>query len=357
MKIVRADCYAYALPLRPPLSLGEDSVTEREGGLLRLETADGRVGWGDAAPLPGFSSETRADALSALAESVRSLPGTTVAVEGGGLPERTVAPPRPPSAQFAVEGALVELGGRGDGRALGEECRTRVSLNALVPADQDDLRATGRRLREEGFPAVKLKVGRRSVDRDAARTRTLAAAIGPNVALRLDANRAWSVAEAVAFADAVADVPLAYIEEPLAEPERLGAFTARTGVPVALDETTRERSPDEMPTQAPVTAVVLKPTLLGGIAASRRWVEWARSIGATPVVSSSYESGVGTRLLVRLAAAWSAAPAGLSAHTRLADDILRPRLALDGPTVEVEQAQAGRVDVSQLSLVDSATHP
>jgi O-succinylbenzoate synthase len=356
MTIVRAHCYAYALPLRRPLSLNGHSVTEREGALLRLETDDGRVGWGDAAPLPGFSTESRADALSALAESVRSLPGMTGSVEGEGGLERTDVPSRPASARCAVEAALLELRGRGGSAALGAETRDRIFLNALITGDQTDLRAAGRRLREDGFRATKLKVGRRSVDRDAARTRALADGLGPDVALRLDANRAWAFGEAVHFADAVSDVPLAYIEEPLAEPGRLGAFAERTGVPVALDETTREQSPDQMPAAIPVSAVVLKPTLLGGIAASRRWVDWARSVGAAPVVSSSYESGVGTRLLVRLAAAWSAAPAGLSAHMRLADDVLRPRLALDGPTVEVEQARAGRVDDSTLALVESATH-
>lgn len=356
MTIVHADCYAYALPLRRPLTLAGQPVAEREGGLLRLETADGHVGWGDAAPLPGFSAESRADAVAALVEAVRGLPGTSLAAQEEGVSEQADVPSRPASAQFAVEAALREL--RDERAGQNEEGdEARVPLNALITDDASDLRAQGRRLREEGFRAVKLKVGRRAVARDADRTRALRAALGPDVALRLDANRAWAFGEAVTFADAVGDVSLAYIEEPLAEPGRLGALAERTGLPIALDETTRERSPGELSGQAPVAAVVLKPTLLGGIAASRRWVDWARSVGATPVVSSSYESGVGTRLLVRLAAAHPTVPAGLSAHMRLAEDVLRPRLALDGPAVEVEQAQAGRVDTSRLSPVESATYP
>ncbi|MFB6249171.1 MAG: o-succinylbenzoate synthase [Salinibacter sp.] len=356
MTIVRADCYAYALPLRPPLPLGDDSLTEREGGLLRLEAADGRVGWGDAAPLPGFSAETRTEALAALTERTRSLPGTRLPAEREGPPSVAETAHGPASARFAVEAALVELRGPAGRSVLGKRRRDAVALNALVTDDQEDLRAAGRRLRAAGFQAVKLKVGRRPVDRDVARVRTLADALGPEGTVRLDANRAWTLAEAVAFADAVADLPLAYVEEPLAEPEQLGRLVERTGMPVALDETTRERSPEEegaLP--VPVVAVVLKPTLLGGLAPTQRWVRWARSVGASPVVSSSYESGVGTRLFVALAAACSETPAGLSAHMRLRDDVLRPRLALDGPTVGVDRAQEGQVDRSRLSLVQSSS--
>lgn len=356
MTIVRADCYAYALPLRPPLSLGEHSLAEREGGLLRLEAENGRVGWGDAAPLPGFSAESPADALTALADAAQSLPGTTLPAEPEGTPGVEEASHGPASVRFAVEAARVELRGRGGRAALGERHRDVVALNALITDDQADLRAAGRRLRTDGFRAVKLKVGRRSVERDVDRVRTLSNGLGREVALRLDANRAWSLAEGIAFAEAVADVPLAYVEEPLAEPERLGQLVERTGLPVALDETTRERAPGEEGTAAPVTAVVLKPTLLGGLAPTLRWARWARSVGASPVISSSYESGVGTRLLVRLAAGCSQMPAGLSAHMRLKEDVLRPRLALDGPTVGVEEAQDGRVDRSGLTLVESSTN-
>jgi O-succinylbenzoate synthase len=355
MTIARADCYTYALPLRPPLSVGARTLTERHGALLRLEADDGRVGWGEAAPLPGFSAETRSDALAALTAQVRALPGRTPPDEGARGPAAPEAARGPASVRFAVETALVALRDYEDGAALGGRRRDTVALNALITDDQADVAAAGRRLRADGFRAVKLKVGRRPVDQDVTRVRALAEALGPEGTLRLDANRAWSLADAAAFAEAVADVPLAYVEEPLAEPARLGPLVERTGLPVALDETTRERSPDEAPGSVPVAAVVLKPTLLGGIAPTLRWVRWARTAGAVPVVSSSYESGVGTRLLVALAAACTETPAGLSAHMRLDDDVLRPRLALDGPTVEVDRALNGRVARSRLSLVESST--
>ena len=48
----------YRLPLRDPWPTAEGPVLDRHGCLLILEEEDGRLGLGDAAPLPGFGLET-----------------------------------------------------------------------------------------------------------------------------------------------------------------------------------------------------------------------------------------------------------------------------------------------------------
>jgi O-succinylbenzoate synthase len=107
-------------------------------------------------------------------------------------------------------------------------------------------------------------------------------------------------------------VSVAYIEEPLANPEGIPRFIEDTEFPVALDETTRERVPEDLENWEDVVAVVLKPTLLGGVPTVQEWVRSARAVGATPVFSAAYETGVGIRMLVALAAVYSNAPAGFS---------------------------------------------
>jgi O-succinylbenzoate synthase len=80
-------------------------------------------------------------------------------------------------------------------------------------------------------------------------------------------------------------------------------------------------------------------------------VEWAQRRNADPVISASYESGVGLRMLVALAAAYSDVPAGLSTYTRLADDVLRPRLSLDGAWVEVAPLDQSSVERRLLDVL------
>ena len=99
-------------------------------------------------------------------------------------------------------------------------------------------------------------------------------------------------------------------------------------------------------------AFVLKPTLLGGISRTLRVAGRALHLGVTPVISSAYESGVGTVALVALAAGIGdrPVPAGLDPYRAIAEDALETPLNLPAPSVDVrETAHASRtIDVRRL---------
>jgi len=356
MTIDAIDVYRYALPLSDPLQVGRGTIRERRGLLLRVTLINGGVGWGDSAPLPQFSSESVDEAATAAKQLAASAGSAFRDVDDptDGLAWECWSEGRAPSSlQFALDSAVLEAIAAAQGRvpsALLGATSGEVVLNALVPDDARDLRREGERLRHAAYQAVKLKVGRRSVAADVERVRTLRQALGSDVALRLDANRAWTMDEAVRFMEMTGDLSLAYIEEPLEDPHRLDAFVQQTGCPVALDETTREMSPEHLG-EWPVSAVVLKPTLLGGLSDVQAWCRAAHEQGAVPVVSASYESGVGIRMLAALASALSGSPAGLSTYTRLADDVLTPRLDVDGAVVDGDELYESAVDANCLSLL------
>ena len=356
MTIRRAQCFRYRLPLDPPLPSGEGRLPERRGLLLRLTDDTGDTGWGEAAPLPGFSRESGADAAVALTRVAETLEGQSYAApreDGPPIPDRWSD--LPPSVRFAVESALLELDAAAQGQTLPALLGTedaQVRLNALIPADSSDVRRDAERLWADGYRTLKLKVGRRAVAEDVRRVHAVAHVVGEEGRIRLDANRAWSVDAAVQFAEALGTVPLEYVEEPLADPLALPDLARRTGLPVALDETTRERPPEALETLAPVAGVVLKPTLLGGITTIRRWAAAAQAQDAVLVLTGAYESGVGTRMIAALAAVLTDAPAGLLTYDRLADDILTPRLAM-GPFVRVADAYASVLDEARLIPVDA----
>jgi O-succinylbenzoate synthase len=100
-------------------------------------------------------------------------------------------------------------------------------------------------------------------------------------------------------------------------------------------------------------AVVLKPTLLGGVSRALGLAEGAKALGMAAVVSASYEGGVGTGALVALAAAMGEVPVGLDTYRVLAGDVIEVPLPLPAPTVDVREAvEAARmVDVGRLQPV------
>jgi O-succinylbenzoate synthase len=355
LTITRARCFRYQLPLDPPLPSEDGPLSEREGLLLRLTDEAGITGWGEAAPLPGFSRESAGEAGAALARAAEALEGQSYADPGAHArpnPDRWAE--LPPSVQFAVESALLELHAAAQGRTFPALVGTegdQVRLNALISADAPDVRRAAERCWEDGYRTLKLKVGRRAVGDDVRRVHAVADVVGEGGRIRLDANRAWSVGDAVQFAEALGPVPLEYVEEPLADPSALPDFAGRTGLPVALDETTREQPPEALDELAPIAGVVLKPTLLGGVTTVRHWAAAARAQDAALVLTGAYESGVGIRMIAALAAALTDAAAGLLTYDRLAEDVLTPRLAM-GPTVRVADAYDSLVEEARLIPVD-----
>lgn len=332
----------YRLALTAPLVMKGTRYAAREGVLVRLDDAEGRTGWGDAAPLPGFSPETLDEATAALDRLDVDALGTPEAAWSRldhPIHDRLDALALPPSARFGLEAALLDLVAQAAETTLPcllhPDPEVTVPVNALVVGDAEaDIVAEAGRLVAAGYRTLKVKLGRRPVDEEAATLRALRRALGPGVALRGDANQAWSFDEAVAFAEGVAGLGLEYVEEPLAEPADLPRLWFDTGLPVALDESLVGMNPSQWPGKGFASAAVLKPTLLGGIVPTLRMAAGARSVGVVPVLSGAFESGIAMRAHVALAAATGGAAAGLAPYGRLAEDVLKDRLAL-GPTVDV----------------------
>ena len=328
MKIVACSVFAYRLPLKSHLDLDY-----REGWLVRLRAADGAEGWGDVAPLPGFSGEDAATAGCQLLEHAPSLPS---ALDRSDLCS---------SVRFGLESAMAALSPSSAVRP----CR----LNALVSGPVETCMQDAYRAVQSGFTAIKLKVGRDPVAQDIERIRQVSSVLPSSVLLRLDANQAWSLPTALEVARGIAGIPFSYIEEPLADPTQLPELYAKTRWPLALDESLQPNSPLS---QSPnllvlpgLAACVLKPMLIGGWASTIDWMRRAREAGVQAVISSSFESGVGIRALAELAARQPEVPAGLDTYRALAADVLEPRLDMSGGLLDLEVARRSRVNTDNLT--------
>jgi o-succinylbenzoate synthase len=199
--------------------------------------------------------------------------------------------------------------------------RATIPVNALVdgPFLVEDVRA---------FPAVKVKV--RTVA-DASLVAAVRNAVGPSVAIRVDANGAWDVDTAVHMIGMLARHDLEYVEQPVATIEDLARVRRAVSVPIAADECIR--SVDDARHARRLDAadvVVLKQQPLGGVRAA---LEVAEAAGVPAVVSSMMETSVGIAAGAALAAALPDLPhaCGLATTRSLAGDVTRqPLLPVDG---------------------------
>jgi L-alanine-DL-glutamate epimerase-like enolase superfamily enzyme len=154
------------------------------------------------------------------------------------------------SAISGVDIALWDLLGQSVGqpvwRLLGGQCRNRVA--AYASGGWAPVGGIGKQLVqyvERGHRAVKMRVGLqdRSVDDSAARVREVREALGPEIALMVDAHGTWSVREAERFARKVEDCDLTWFEEPVS-PENIAGqaeVRASTDIPIAAGESEQTR--------------------------------------------------------------------------------------------------------------------
>jgi o-succinylbenzoate synthase len=318
----------YRLPFRAPVRTAQGAWHEREGLYVRIERADGTVGFGEASPLPSSVAETVGDDV-ALCASL-----------GDHVDDRVLE--RVPAGLCALRGAI--------GFALrGADAPRHRSLGvaALVPAGRSVLAAAPARA-EAGFRVFKWKVGVGDADDEMAIFDDLIASLPPGSRFRLDANGAWSPRTAGRWLERCADRPVEFIEQPIAPDskgaaDRLRGLSADHPVPIALDESiANDRDLGTWMDAGWAGYFVIKPALLGdapGLLA--RLAE----LRARVVFSSALETAMGARAALGVAFAWpgEAAALGFGVWPLFSDP------AFDGPPA------APHLRVEDLERIDPAT--
>jgi o-succinylbenzoate synthase len=214
-----------------------------------------------------------------------------------------------------------------------EPVRDRVPVNVTVPVLSPE--AAHALVAGSGCGTAKVKVAdvTSSLAEDQARLEAVRDALGPAGRIRVDANGAWNVDEALAALTVLerAAGGLEYVEQPCATVEELAAVRRRTSVLVAADESIRRaEDPYRVRDLEAADIAVLKVQPLGGVRACLRIAE---DIGLPTVVSSALETSVGLAAGVALAAALPQLEyaSGLATVGLLADDVADHRLAaVDG---------------------------
>ncbi|MGA3220186.1 MAG: dipeptide epimerase, partial [Acidimicrobiales bacterium] len=168
---------------------------------------------------------------------------------------------------------------------------TDVTVSLAAPAD---MATEARRRADEGFGTLKLKVGG-PVPLDVERVQAVARAVPESVALRVDANQAWTAREALQVIDGVAraGVTLEFIEQPVPATDLAGlaTVTARSPVPVVADESAHSAADVRRLADAGACDVVnIKLAKCGGLQAAIEVATVARVCGLGVLLGSMLET-------------------------------------------------------------------
>jgi o-succinylbenzoate synthase len=265
----------------------------------------------------------------------------------------------PSVAYFGVETAILSLlASLNDvlpGVMLFGKSSRKVPINGLIRGSLSDWVPEAERMINEGYKTLKIKVGRINSVLEARGIQDIRAFVGPDIQLRLDANRSWDLETAIEFGKAVEPAQIEYIEEPLHDPVDLPRFFDACGVPFAFDETLHQIMDPTISFESytGLKALVLKPTLIACTARFMSLVNQAKAKGVLPVLSSSYESDVGLTALAQLASSISGEDiaAGLDTRSALAAGTTKSPVSIQDGWMSAQSLTTQELDLSHCELL------
>ncbi|MCB0497619.1 MAG: o-succinylbenzoate synthase [Cyclobacteriaceae bacterium] len=309
------------------------------------------IGWGEAGPLSGLSIDDVPDFELRLQKAIDNLQGKPF-LYGYSNVAKLVAeiPEKLPSVRFGMETALLDLLHGGQKKIFENDFFANgqpIQINGLVwMGDKDLMMSRLEEKIEQGFRCIKVKIGAIDFESEmkllqAARSRFSA----KELELRVDANGAFEPNEAINVLERLKELEVHSIEQPIKAGEvlKMRSLCATTPVPIALDEeligyTTYAEKYWLIKVIQP-QYIILKPSLVGGFAASKEWIEVADEFGVGWWITSALESNIGLNAISQFASSLNVTlPQGLGTGGLYQNNIASP-LTISGDKLFYDNSQ------------------
>jgi o-succinylbenzoate synthase len=209
-----------------------------------------------------------------------------------------------PSIVFGIETALLDL--RNGGKSFFYDTsftrsETKIPINGLIwMGDEAFMQAQIEDKLKEGFRCIKMKIGAIEFDKEFAILESLRERFpADQLTLRVDANGAFSLAEALDRLTQLATLEIHSIEQPIQvnQWDAMAELCQKSPLPIALDEEligihdleAKRKLLESIQPQY----IILKPSLHGGIAGTKSWIQIAEKLNIPWWITSALESNVG----------------------------------------------------------------
>jgi L-Ala-D/L-Glu epimerase len=237
LKITDVEIFLFDIPLTSPFRIAIGEMTAANDLLVRVHTDQGVTGLGEACPFPPISGETQATNAAA-AKAIRDM---IVGKDPLAVDDlvRLIGPivHSNPSAVAAFDMAFFDILGKVAGlplfRLLGGtksvfETDITTSLDTL-----EKMTAEAKGYADKGYKTLKVKVGL-DPDEDFARLEAIRSAVGPKVAIRIDANQGWTVPQAIYGLRKMAPLNIQFCEQPVLASDTAGLAAVRAQSPISI---------------------------------------------------------------------------------------------------------------------------
>lgn len=215
-----------------------------------------------------------------------------------------------PSIQFGLEQAFLSLSSEDSFTLFPSNFtngRSPIPINGLIwMGDKDFMKSQIKEKLKSGFSCIKMKIGAINFDEEITLLKSIRKEFSSKeIELRVDANGAFSPSDALEKLNRLAELDLHSIEQPIKQGQlqEMAELCSKTPLPIALDEeligvfssTEKERVIHTIQPQY----IILKPSLVGGFAGSKEWINFAENKNIGWWITSALESNIGLNAIAQ----------------------------------------------------------
>jgi o-succinylbenzoate synthase len=304
--MIRATFEKKTFHFKRPSGTSRGVLTEKHAWFISLSDSENPVviGLGECSIIPGLSPdfidfEQYENQVKSCCDQINACASTFESIEK--LCAEIV---EFPSIVFGIETALLDL--RNGGKSFFyntsfTRSETKIPINGLIwMGDEAFMQAQIEDKLQEGYRCIKMKIGAIDFDKEFAILESLRKRFpADQLTLRVDANGAFSVDEALERLTQLSTLEIHSIEQPIQvnQWEAMAELCQKSPLPIALDEELigihdLAAKRNLLETIQP-QYIILKPSLHGGIAGTKSWIEIAEKLNIPWWITSALESNVG----------------------------------------------------------------
>ncbi|RAR46660.1 o-succinylbenzoate synthase [Flavobacterium lacus] len=298
---MKATYQKYTLNFKRPSGTSRGVLTQKETWFIILEK-DGKKGIGECGILRTLSIDDRPDYEEKLKWVCQHI--------HLGVDELWENLIEFPSIQFGIEMAFLSLESENPFELFPSEFTSgqkNMEINGLVwMGEESFMKAQIEEKLAQGFRCIKLKIGAIDFEKELGLLRYIRQHFDEKtIEIRVDANGAFGLNEALDKLNQLAGFKLHSIEQPIAKnhTDRMAELCKMSPLSIALDEEligvfSKEEKRQLLQKTQP-QFIILKPSLVGGFRGTQEWIEVAESLQIKWWITSALESNIGLNAIAQ----------------------------------------------------------
>lgn len=219
LRIRKIELYKLFVPLKEPFVISLGPIYNAENVLVVIHTEEGITGFGECSPFMSINGESMDTCFVVGQYFAKLLKGKNALAIEDHIEEMDKLIYGNSSIKSAFDMALYDIASQHAGMPLykflgGANTKTIITDYTVSIGDPAKMAADAVKIKEEGYPAIKIKLGKNG-ETDVLRIKAIREAVGNEIPLRIDANQGWNVEEAITTLKALGQFDIQHCEEPI----------------------------------------------------------------------------------------------------------------------------------------------